>query len=107
MRATSLPHYRPYNSAIDLLPGTMPSKGRLYSLYAPEREAMETFIHDALAAGIIRPSSSPTGAGFVSVSKKDCLLRPCIDYKGLNDITVKNRYPLPIITSASGGYGLH
>ncbi|TWW59252.1 Retrovirus-related Pol polyprotein from transposon opus [Takifugu flavidus] len=50
--------------AIDLLPGTTPLKDRLYSLSVPEREAMEAYINDALAAGIICPSSSPAGAGF-------------------------------------------
>uniref|UniRef100_A0A674PJ94 Uncharacterized protein n=1 Tax=Takifugu rubripes TaxID=31033 RepID=A0A674PJ94_TAKRU len=99
-KATSLPPHRPYDCAIDLQPGTTPPKGRLYSLSAPEREAMEVYINDALAAGIIRPSSSPAGAWFFFVEKKDRSLRPCIDYRGLNEITVKNRYPLPLIASA-------
>ncbi|KAI3364400.1 hypothetical protein L3Q82_010825 [Scortum barcoo] len=59
-----------------------------------------SYINDSLAAGIIRPSSSPAGAGFFFVEKKDKTLRPCIDYRGLNDITIKNRYPLPLISSA-------
>ncbi len=62
-RAASLPPHRPYDCAIDLLPGTSPPKGKLYSLSAPEREAMEKYISDSLAAKIIRPSSSPAGAG--------------------------------------------
>ncbi len=99
-RASSLPPHRPYDCAIDLLPGTSPPKGRLYSLSRPEREAMERYIHDSQVAGIIRPSSSPAGAGFFFVGKKDGSLRPCIDYRGLNDITVKNRYPLPLMSSA-------
>nr|XP_033466077.1 uncharacterized protein LOC117246330 [Epinephelus lanceolatus] len=74
--------------------------GRLYSLSPPERKAMEEYITESLAAGIIRPSSSPAGAGFFFVDKKDGTLRPCIDFRGLNDITVKNRYPLPLISSA-------
>ncbi|XP_013879478.1 RNA-directed DNA polymerase homolog [Austrofundulus limnaeus] len=61
---------------------------------------METYIKDALAAGLIRPSSSPLGAGFFFVGKKDGSLRPCIDYRGLNLITVKNKYPLPLISPA-------
>lgn len=61
---------------------------------------MEEYIGNSLAAGFIRPSSSPAGAGFFFVEKKDHSLRPCIDYRGLNDITVKNRYPLPLISSA-------
>lgn len=96
-RATSLPPHRPYDCAIELLPGTAPPKGRLYSLSIPERKATDEYIQGALSAGIIRPSSSPAGAGFFFVEKKDKTLRPCIDYRGLNDITVKNRYPLPLI----------
>lgn len=45
---------------------------------------METYITDSLAAGIIRPLSSPVGAGFFFVAKKDKSLRPCTDYRGLN-----------------------
>ncbi|KAK7940550.1 hypothetical protein WMY93_003876 [Mugilogobius chulae] len=61
---------------------------------------MEKYIHDSLASGHIRPSSSPVAAGFFFVNKKDKTLRPCIDYRGLNDITIKNKYPLPLIDSA-------
>ncbi len=60
-RAASLPPHRPYDCAIDLLSGRSPPKGRLYSLSAPEWEAMEKYISDSLAAKIIRPSSSPAG----------------------------------------------
>ncbi len=99
-RAASLPPHRPYDCAIELLSGMSPPKGRLYSLSTPEREAMEKYISDSLAAKIIRPSSSPAGAGFFFVEKKDGSLRPCIDYRGLNSITVKNTYPLPLMSSA-------
>ncbi len=61
-RASSLPPHHLYDCAIDLLPGTSPSKGRLYSLSRPEREAMDKYIHNSQVAGIIRPSSSPAGA---------------------------------------------
>ncbi len=99
-RATSLPPHRPYDCAIDLLPGTSPPKGRLYSLSGPEREAMDRYIRESLQTGLIRHSSSPAGAGFFFVQKKDGSLRPWIDYRGLNDITVNNRYPLPLMSSA-------
>ncbi|KAG1958060.1 retrotransposable element [Pimephales promelas] len=99
-RAASLPPHRPYDCAIDLLPGKSPPKGKLFSLSIPEREAMEKYISDSLAAKFIRPSSSPAGAGFFFVGKKDGSLRPCIDYRGLNNITVKNTYPLPLMSSA-------
>lgn len=61
---------------------------------------MKEYINSSLNAGIIWPSSSPAGPGFFFVSKKDKSLRPCTDYCGLNEITVKNRYPLPLISSA-------
>lgn len=98
--ALSPPQHRPYGCAIDLLPGAPLPSSRLFNLSRPEREKMEKYIHDSLAAGIIRPSSSPVGAGFLFVSKKDRTLRPCIDYQDLKTITVKNKCPLPLINSA-------
>lgn len=99
-QALSLPPHRPYDCAIDLLPGSTFPRSRLYNISRPERVAMEEYINNSLAAGIIRPSSSPLGAGFFFVGKKDGTLRPCIDFRGLNDITVKNKYPLPLMNSA-------
>lgn len=61
---------------------------------------MERYVSESLAAGLVRPSSSPVAAGFFFVDKKDGSLRPCIDYQGLNLITVKNKYPLPLLSSA-------
>lgn len=95
-----LPPHRPYDCAIELHPGSSPPRGSLYSLSVPESAAMNTYIKEALATGFIRPSTSPAGAGFFFVGKKDGGLRPCIDYRGLNSITVKNRYPLPLMNSA-------
>lgn len=99
-QALSLPPHRPYDCAIDLLPGASFPSSRLNNLSQPEQDTMEKYISDSLAAGIIRPSSSPVGAGFFFVTKKDQTLRPCIDYRGLNNITIKNKYPLPLPSSA-------
>ncbi|XP_036003961.1 uncharacterized protein LOC110367566 [Fundulus heteroclitus] len=99
-KAKSLPPHRPYDCAIDLLPGAPLPSSRLYNISRAERQALEDYINESLATGIIRPSSSPLGAGFFFVGKKDGSLRPCIDYRGLNQITVKNKYPLPLISSA-------
>ena len=97
-KALSLPPHRPYDCTIELIPGSAIPKGRLYSISGPERAAMNDYISASLKAGLIRPSS-PEGAGFFFVGKKDGSLRPCIDYSPLNDITIKNRYPLPLMTS--------
>ena len=93
----SLPPHQPYDCAIDLPSGAPLPSSRLYNLSHPEREAMEEYINLSRASGLIRPSSSPLGAGFFFVGKKDGSLCPFIDYRGLNDITIKNRYPLPLI----------
>ena len=61
---------------------------------------MEKYLSESLAAGIIRPSSSHAGAGFFFVGKKDGTLRPCIDYRGINQMTIWNRYPLPLMNTA-------
>ncbi len=61
---------------------------------------MEGYTNDYLAAGIIQPSSSPVGTGVCFVEKKDHSLHPCIDLRGPNNITVKHKYPLPLINSA-------
>lgn len=91
-KATSVLPHCPYDCAIDLQPGTSPLRGRLYSLLAPKSKAMEDYINNSLAAGIIWPSS-PAGAGFFFVEKKEKILWPHINYRGLNEITIKNRYP--------------
>ena len=61
---------------------------------------MAKYIEEELEKGFIRPSTSPASADFFFVRKKDGGLRPCIDYCGLNEITVKFRYPLPLVPSA-------
>ncbi len=77
-RAASLPPHRPYDCAIDLLPGTSPPKGKLYSLSAPEREAMEKYISDSLAAKIIRPFFFAGGSGVFFREKEGWVSSPCI-----------------------------
>ncbi|KAI2648707.1 Transposon Tf2-6 polyprotein [Labeo rohita] len=99
-KATLLPPHRPGDCAIDLLPDFTPPRGRIYPLSHPESEAMNNYIQEELAKGFIRPSTSPFSAGFFFVKKKDGGLRPCIDYRALNDITIKYRYPLPLVPSA-------
>ncbi|KAK3554613.1 hypothetical protein QTP70_028087 [Hemibagrus guttatus] len=85
-RAARLPEHRAWDCAIDLLPNTSPSKGRVYPISLPEARAMEEYIEEARAVGHIRPSTSPAASGFFFVGKKDRGLRPCINYRGLNAI---------------------
>ncbi|KAK3541219.1 hypothetical protein QTP86_016809 [Hemibagrus guttatus] len=99
-RASKLPPHRPWDCAIDLLPGEPVPRGRIYPLSVPQEKAMEEYIKEALAQGYIRPSTSPAASSFFFVAKKDGGLRPCIDYRALNQITVKFRYPLPLIPGA-------
>lgn len=99
-KASVLPPHRPYDCAIELMPGQCPPRGRVFSLSPPEQTAMETYIMEGLKAGIIRSSTSPAGAGFFFVGKKDGGLRPCIDYRALNKVTIRNRYPLPLMATA-------
>uniref|UniRef100_A0A4W5K3E9 ribonuclease H n=1 Tax=Hucho hucho TaxID=62062 RepID=A0A4W5K3E9_9TELE len=61
---------------------------------------METYVSESLRQGYIRPSTSPASSSFFFVKKKDGGLRPCIDYGGLNQITVRYSYPLPLIATA-------
>ena len=97
-KAMSLPPHRPYDCAIELLPGSNIPKGRLYSVSGPEKEAMTDYIKTSLKEGLIRPLSSPARAGFFFVGKKDSSLRPCIDYSPLNDFTIKKHYPLSLMS---------
>ena len=64
---------------------------------APELTALKNYIDEMLAKGFIRPSKSPAGAPIFFVKKKDGSFRMCIDYRTLNKITIKNKYPLPRI----------
>jgi hypothetical protein len=96
-RADQLPPHRPYDHTIPLKEGTTPPYGPLYSMSRNELLAMKEFIEENLPKGFIRSSSSPAGAPCLFVKKADGSLRLCNDYRGLNEITIKNRYPLPLI----------
>ncbi len=76
------------------------SHGRIYPLSLPEQKAMKEFIEEALQQGYICPSTSPAASSFFFMAKKDGGLRPCIDYRALNQITVKFRYTLPLSPAA-------
>ncbi|CAJ0968468.1 unnamed protein product [Ranitomeya imitator] len=97
-KSDALPPHRDCDCAINLIPDSKFPKGRLFNLSVPEHAAMRSYVKESLEKGHIRPSSSPLGAGFFFVAKKDGSLRPCIDYRLLNKITVKFQYPLPLLS---------
>jgi hypothetical protein len=88
---------RKTDHSIDLKPGTDPPFQRLYQLSPTEQKALSKFITEGLEKGIIHKSISPASVPILFMPKKDGMLRLCIDYRGFNTITVKNRHPLPLI----------
>ncbi|THH21307.1 hypothetical protein EUX98_g8414 [Antrodiella citrinella] len=92
------PESRPYDHAIDLKPEFIPRNCKIYPMSPKELEALNEFIDENSRKGYIRPSKSPMASPFFFVSKKDGSLRPCQDYRYLNEGTVKNAYPLPLIS---------
>ena len=92
-----MPPDRDIEFLIDLIPGTSPIAKRPYRMPANELAELKKQICELQAKGFIRPSSSPWGAPVLFVRKKDSSLRLCIDYRSLNDVTIKNKYPLPMI----------
>ena len=98
--ADKLPEHGPQDHAIETHDGAEPPFGPLYNLSVTELETLRAYIDENLKRGFIRPSTSPAGAPILFVKKKDGSLRLCVDYRGLNRITIKNRYPLPLISEA-------
>ncbi|GJT49478.1 putative reverse transcriptase domain-containing protein [Tanacetum coccineum] len=92
-----LPPSREIEFRIELVPGAIPVAKSPYRLAPSEMEELSGQIKELQDKGFIRPSSSPWGAPVLFVKKKDVSFRMCIDYKELNKLTIKNRYPLPRI----------
>ena len=97
-KATTLTPHREYDLRINLEEGASPLLGTVYSLSQTELEALRTFIDEHLSYGFIRQSTSAHRAPVLFVRKKDGSLRLCVDYQGLNKLTKKDRYPLPLIS---------
>ena len=95
--ANSLPPHRDEDHAIELEPGKTPPFGPLYNLSEYQLKTLREYIDKNLANGFIRPSKSSAGAPVLFTPKPDGTLRLCVDYRGLNSMTIKNRYPLPLI----------
>ncbi|GKF79836.1 hypothetical protein Tco_0235404, partial [Tanacetum coccineum] len=92
-----LPPARPVDFQIDLIPGAAPVARAPYRLAPSKMKELSEQLQELSDKGFIRHSSSPWGSPVLFVKKKDGSFRMCIDYKELNKLTVKNRYPLPRI----------
>ena len=92
-----MPPDREVEFVIDLLPGTAPISKRPYRMSVEELKELKKQLTELQEAGYIRPSSSPWGAPVLFVQKKNGSQGMCVDYRSLNDVTVKNKYPLPRI----------
>jgi hypothetical protein len=92
-----LPPKRDVEFVIELKPSTAPISRRSYRMLPNELAELKAPLQDLLEKGFIRPSSSPRGCPAIFVKKKDQTLQMCVDYRPLNEVTIKNKYPLPWI----------
>ena len=100
-----MPTRKIWDHAIDLKETFKPQKGRIYPLSKDKREEVQKFVDDQLRKGYIRPSKSPQTSPVFSVGKKDGKKRMVMDYQSLNKQTMKNNYPLPLITDLIDNMG--
>jgi hypothetical protein len=92
-----MPPDRDIEFVIELKPGTTPIYKTPFRMTTPELAELKEHIKGLLEKGFLYPSSSPCGAPVIFVPKKDGTQRLCVDYRALNEVTVKNKYPLPRI----------
>ncbi|SPC65785.1 related to pol protein [Ustilago sp. UG-2017b] len=97
VEADKLPHHTEHDLHLELVEGSKPPQGPLYLKGPKEMSELRRYLEENLEKGFIRPSKSPARSPVLFVPKKDGGLRLCVDYCGLNEITVKNRAPLPLI----------
>ncbi|SJL16274.1 uncharacterized protein ARMOST_19794 [Armillaria ostoyae] len=94
-----LPERKPWDHAIELIPNAKSTLDcKVYPLNRNEQEQLDKFLDENLESGRITESKSPFASPFFFVKKKDGSLRPVQDYRKLNEMTIKNRYPLPLIS---------
>lgn len=96
-QADILPPHRDCDHKIELKPGTIPPYGPLYNMSPDELLVLREYLKEQLDKGFIRASSSPAAAPVLFAKKPGGGLRFCVDYRALNDITIKNRYPIPLL----------
>lgn len=95
--ADKLPLYRGFDYKIELKLGTIPTYGPLYSILYDKLEVLRDYLKDNLEKGFIRILSSPALSPILFAKKLGGGLRFYIDYRKLNEITLKDRYPIPLI----------
>lgn len=92
-----LPPHRKYDHTIPLMPGASPVNLRPYRYSPLQKNEIKKQVKELLAQGVIQASSSPFASPTLLVGKKDLTWRLCVDYRHLNALTIKNKYPLPVI----------
>lgn len=92
-----LPPRRAIDHQIDLIPGVKPPAKAPYRMSPLELQELRKQLTELLDAGYIQPSKAPYGAPVLFQKKQDGSMRLCIDYRALNKVTVKNKYPVPLI----------
>jgi len=97
-KAETLAPHRPIHQVIDIEPGYQSPYGRIYNLSEVRPRTRNAYIETNLANGFIQRLSSPTAAPIIFPKERDGGLRLCVDYRALNKATVKNQYPLPLIS---------
>ena len=90
---SGLPPDRDVQFNIELQPGTAPISRRAYRMPPKELAELKAQLQELIEKGFIQPSSSPWGCPAIFVKKKDETLRLCVDYRPLNEVTIKNKYP--------------
>jgi len=90
--------HRKWDHAIELIPGVEPKSSKVYPLSPLEQTELDVFLEENLRTGRIQPFKSPIAAPVFFIKKKNGLLWLVQDYHALNAVTVKNRYPLPLIS---------
>jgi len=93
-----LPEHCKWDHAIELIPGAEPKSSKVYPLSLLEQAELDAFLEENLRTRRIRPSKSSIAAPMFFIKKKDGLLHLVQDYRALNAVTVKNRYPLSLIS---------
>jgi hypothetical protein len=94
---TELPPDRDVEFVIELMPGVGPIAKSLYRMSFDELDELKKLLMKLLEQGFVQPSASPWGSPVLFVENKDGTKRMCIDYRTLNSMTIKNKYPLPRI----------